>query len=100
MPVPLLDEDLHLVVDARIAERGLEQEAVELRLGQRKRSLVLDRVLRREEQERVVELARVPVDGDLLLGHRLEQRGLRLRHRAIDLVDEYDIREDRPRAEL
>ena len=43
---------------------------------------------------------RDPVDGDLLLGHRLEQCGLRLRRRAVDLVDEDDVREDRPRTEL
>ena len=40
------------------------------------------------------------VDRHLLLRHRLEQRGLRLRSRAVDLVDEDDVREDRPRAEL
>ena len=42
------------------------------------------------------------VDGDLLLGHRLEQGRLGLRHRAVDLVDEQDVREDRagPEAEL
>ena len=40
------------------------------------------------------------VDGHLLLGHRLEQRGLRLRHRAVDLVDEDDVREHRPGPEL
>jgi hypothetical protein len=40
------------------------------------------------------------VDGDLVLGHRLEQRGLCLRHRAVDLVDEHDVGEDRARAEL
>ena len=39
------------------------------------------------------ELARHPVDRDLLLGHRLEERRLRLRHRAVDLVDEDDVRE-------
>jgi hypothetical protein len=31
-----------------------------------------------------------------MLRHRLEQRRLRLRHRAVDLVDEHDVREDRP----
>jgi hypothetical protein len=36
------------------------------------------------------------VDGDVALGHRLEQRGLRLRRRAVDLVGEEDVREDRP----
>ena len=83
-----------------IAERRLQEEAVELRLGQRERALVLDRVLRREEQERARQRPGQPVGRHLLLGHRLEQRGLRLRHRAVDLVDEHDVREDRPRLEL
>ena len=34
------------------------------------------------------------------LGHRLEQRRLRLRHRAVDLVDEQDVGEDRAGPEL
>ena len=36
-------------------------------------------------------------DGDALLLHRLQQRGLRLRRRAVDLVGEHDVREDRAR---
>ena len=44
--------------------------------------------------------ARHAVDGHLALGHRLEQRGLRLRRRAVDLVDEDDVGEDRPGPEL
>ena len=47
-------EHLPLVVRRRIAERGLEQEAVELRLGQRVGALVLDRVLRGEHEERAL----------------------------------------------
>src|SRR6267142_1142442 len=35
-----------------------------------------------------------------VLGHRLEQRRLGLRHRAVDLVDEQDVREYRPGPEL
>ena len=96
----LLLDDLQLVVVGRIAERGLEEEAVELRLGQRERPLVLDRVLGREQEERVGQRARLAVDRHLLLRHRLEQRGLRLRHRAVDLVDQDDVREDRARPEL
>ena len=42
----------------------------------------------------------VAVHRHLLLRHRLEQRGLRLRHRAVDLVDEDDVRENRARPEL
>ena len=100
MRVALVGEDLELVVETRIAERGAEEEAVELRLRQRERPFVLDGVLGREEQERVRQLARDAVDGDLPLGHRLEQRRLRLRRRAVDLVDEDDVREDRPWPEL
>ena len=77
-----------------------QQEAVELRLGQWKGALVLDRVLRREDEKRRVEEAGLAVDGHLPLGHRLEQRRLRLRHRAVDLVDEQHVREHRAGHEL
>ena len=52
MSVALLVDDLQLFVRRRVAQCGLEEEAVELRLGQRERTLVLDRVLRRDQQER------------------------------------------------
>ncbi len=100
MPVPLVANDLQLLVGLGIAERGLEEETVELGLRQREGALELDRVLRGEDEERLRKLARRAVDGDLRLGHGLEQRGLRLRHRAVDLVDEHDVGEDRSRAEL
>ena len=63
-------------------------------------ALLLDRVLRGEHEERLGQLARRAVDRHLLLGHRLEERRLRLRHRAVDLVDEEHVREHRARAEL
>jgi hypothetical protein len=96
----LLADDLQLVLGGRVAERGFHEEAVELRLGERKRALVLDRVLGREQEERLGQESRLAVDRHLALGHRLEQGGLRLRHRAVDLVDEQDVREDRARPEL
>ena len=40
------------------------------------------------------------LDGDRALVHRLEQRRLRLRRGAVDLVGEHDVREDRPGVEL
>ena len=42
----------------------------------------------------------MPVDRDLVLRHRFEQRRLRLWHGAVDLVDEHDVREDRAGPEL
>src|SRR3954470_15807566 len=100
MAAELLFHDPVLVVHVRIAERGADEEAVELRLRQREGALVLDRVLGRHDEERRGEQACDSVDGHLLLGHRLEQRGLRLRHRAIDLVHEDDVGEHRPGPEL
>ena len=55
-----------------IAERGLQEEAVELRFGERERAFELDRVLRREDEERLRQDSREAVDGDLPFGHRLE----------------------------
>src|SRR5207245_2172773 len=78
-----------------IADDGLEEEPVELRLGQRIRALVLHRVLRRDDEERMRQHARLALERDLLLLHRLEQRGLRLGGRAVHLVGEHDVREDR-----
>ena len=97
---PLVVDDLELVIQARIAERGLEEETVELRLGEREGALVLDRVLGRQQEERIRQRPGHAVDRHLALGHRLEQRGLRLRHRPVDLVDEDDVGEDRARPEL
>ena len=100
MAAALVQHDLVLVLLTRIAERGAEQEPVELRLGQEKGALLLDRVLGREQEERRGEPARDAVHGHLPLGHRLEERRLRLLGGAVDLVDEHDVGEDRPRPEL
>jgi hypothetical protein len=59
--------------------------------------VVLDGVLRRHDEERIRQRARHAVDGHAPLAHRLEQRRLRLRRRAVDLVREHDVREDRAR---
>ena len=47
-----------------------------------------------------VELVRGVVDRDLAFAHRLEQRRLRARRGAVDLVGEDDVREDRAALEL
>ena len=78
----------------------LEQEAIELRLGQRVGALHLDRVLRRQHEERRRQRVGLLADRDRLLLHRLEQRRLRLGRGAVDLVGEHDVREDRPVLEL
>ncbi len=93
-------DDLELFVLLRIAERRLEEEAVELGFGEREDALVVERILGREDQERARQRVGFAVDGDLALGHRLEQRALGARHRPVDLVDEQDVREHGPLLEL
>ena len=79
---------------------GRKDEAVELRLRQRVRAVELGGVLRGHDKERLVQAARRPFDGDLALAHRLEQRRLGAGRRAIHLVGEDDVGEDRSGDEL
>ena len=88
-------DDRGLVLDARVVDEDLQQEAVDLRLGQRVGALGLDRVLRREDEERGRDRERLPADRHLLLLHDLQQRRLHLRGRAVDLVGEQQVAEDR-----
>ena len=72
-------ENRDLGVAVGITDLQAQQEAVELRLGQRVRAFELDGVLRRDHHERARQLVRLRVDGDLTLFHRLEESRLRLR---------------------
>ncbi len=96
----LLVEDDDLLDRLRVAEPDAEHEPVELRLGQRERALVLDRVLGGDDEERVGHLVGRAVDRGLALLHAFEQRGLRLGRRPVDLVGEDDLADDRARPEL
>ena len=92
-------EHADLVVRRRVPELEGHHEAVDLRGRERERPLVLDGVHRREDLEGVGHPVRRPVDGHRALLHDLQQRRLRLRRGAVDLVGEEEVREDRPRAE-
>src|ERR687887_413966 len=70
-----------LLVARRIVEPVLEQEAIELRLGQRIGALLLDGILGGDDHERRAEHMAAAVDGDRLLLHGLEQGGLGLGRR-------------------
>ena len=83
---------------ARVVDPHLEQEAVELRLGQRVGAFLLDRVLRGEHHERRLERERLALDRHLALLHHLEQRRLRLGRRAVDLVGQQQVGEHRAAA--
>src|SRR4029078_6252814 len=56
-------------------------------------AFLLDGILRREHEERSFERVTDASNRNLVLLHRLEERGLRARRRAIDLVGEDDVRE-------
>ena len=82
-----------------VADDDLEQESIELGLGQRVDALLFEGVLRGEHEEGRGEHVGGALDGDLSLLHRLKQGGLRLGGGAVDLVAEHDVREDRPLAQ-
>ena len=80
-----------------VADRGLDEEPVELGLGQAVGAGLLDRVLGGEDDERLAHRVRHAVDRDPALLHDLQQRGLGLGRGAVDLVGEDDVGEDRAR---
>ena len=88
--------DPPLLLGLGIGDEDLEQEPVELGLGQGIGPLLLDRVLRGQHEERVGQGMAAAAGGDLPLLHRLEQGGLGLGRGAVDLVGQDQVGEDRP----
>ena len=88
------------MLEVGVVDVDLEQEPVEVRLGEREDTLLLERVLGRDHEEGVGQPVDAALDRDAPLGHRLEQRRLGARRGAVDLVREQDVREDRPLDEL
>ena len=89
-------EDAFFLLEAGIIHLDVEHEAVELGLGQRVGAFLLDRVLRGDDEERLRQVVGLLADGDLAFLHGLQQGGLRLGRRAVDLVGQEDVGEDRP----
>jgi hypothetical protein len=58
--------------------------------------LLFDRILRGQHEERPFERILAPRGRDVILLHRLEQRRLRFRRRAVDLVCKHDVGKHRP----
>ena len=82
----------------RVADDELHGEAVDLGLGQRVDALALDRVLGRQHEERARHRVALAGDRGVALGHHLEQRRLHLGRRAVDLVGQDEVGEDRAEA--
>ena len=88
-------EDLPLLGFLRIADVQLQHEAVELRFGQLIGAFLLERILRRQHEERIGQRIGRFADRDLPFLHRFEQRALHLGRRAIDFVGQDQVGEDR-----
>ena len=93
-------QNLDLLLLLRIADHDLEQEAVELGLGQGIGAFVFDRILRGEGGEDGAQRMDLAVDADLPLLHRLQQGRLRLGRGAVDLVGQQQVAEDGPRGRI
>ena len=90
-----LEEEAHLDLRWGVADPHAEEESVELRLGEREGPGEVLRVLRGDDEEGVGQRNGLPIERHLPLVHALEQRRLRARARAVDLVGEENVREDR-----
>lgn len=78
----------------------MQEESVKLRLGQRIRAFLLDRVLCRHHQEQCRQGEGVAADRDLPLAHRFEERRLHLGRGTIDFVGKNDIVKQWPALEF
>ena len=89
------DEDLleHRTLDA--GDVDLEHEPIELRFGKRIGAFELDRILRRQHEERIGQRPRLAERRHAPFLHRLEQRRLGLGRGAVDLVGQQQVGEDR-----
>ena len=81
-----LADDAALLLERRIVHQNLQEETVELGFGQRIGPFLLDRILRGHDEKGPRQRMRPHPRGDLALLHGLQQRGLGLRRRAVDLV--------------
>ena len=95
-----MEGQAHLVHRVGVADARRHGEAVELAFDQREGAALRVRVLRGDDQVRLGQRPRLAVDADLALLHRLEQRRLRARWRAVELVHQHDVSEDRTGPEI
>ena len=92
--------DSQFLIRAWIADVDQKHEAVELRFWQGVSAFLFQRILRRQNKER---LGQIPADAtyrDTPLLHRLKHGCLGFGGRPIDLVRQHDVGEKRPRKKL
>ena len=79
-------DNVHLVLKLGVVHEDIEEKTVLLRFRQRVRPLLIDRVLRGDDEERAFQLIDLTADRNLLFLHRFEQSRLRFWRGTIDLV--------------
>ena len=95
-PRRLLLDDARFVGGRRIAEFDPHEKTVELVFREEIGALEFVGILRGDHHEWGRKVMDLPLCAHCRFGHRLEERRLRPRGRAIDLVGEDDVGEDRP----
>ncbi len=94
-------QQLGLGLTIGVPERDAREEAIQLRWRERVGAVKsCGRILRGDHHERRVDAVGRPVHRHLQLLHHLKQARLRLRRRAVELVDEQHVGEDRPGVKL
>jgi len=87
-------QDFALGFVRRVAHLDAHEEAIELGLGEGVSAVMLDGVLRGDDEEGLRKRKSASVDGDLRFVHSLEKSGLGSRGGAVDFVGENDVREN------
>ena len=87
-------QHLQLGIAVGVADNELHQESVELSLGERIGSLVLDRVLCGQHPESLRQDERLVANSDLAFLHGFQQGALDFGRGAVDLVGEQDAGDD------
>ena len=93
-------KDRRFVLGRWIGDTHVEKEPVHLGFGQGIRALLLDRVLSGENQKKLRELVGRARDGHLTFLHCLKQCCLNLGGRAVDLVGQHEVSENRTWLEI
>ncbi len=88
-------EHLYLFGNFRVINGDQIHEAIKLRLGKIVGAFLFDGILRGEDKKERFEAIALVADRNLLFLHGLQKSRLRLGRRAVDLVGENDVGEDR-----
>ena len=83
------------LVSSRVLDQKFEKKAVELRFRKRVGSFHLQRILSRQDQERIDQRVGLSGNGDGPLLHCFQQRRLCLRRGPVDFVGQHDVGEER-----